>query len=61
MKNETYDIEKAINGDNNALGRLFGGVQDLAYNLSLRMLGNPQDAETGRGYPGLAKGWRVFE
>ncbi len=38
-------IEKAMSGDKNALQGLLVGVQDMLYNLSLRMLGSPHDAE----------------
>jgi RNA polymerase sigma factor (sigma-70 family) len=38
-------IELALNGDKQALELLLGGVQDMVYNLSLRMLGSPHDAE----------------
>lgn len=46
MGNEEYElVDKAVNGDKKALGRLLAGVWDMVYNLSLRMLGSPQDAE----------------
>ncbi|MBC3798231.1 RNA polymerase sigma factor [Acetobacterium tundrae] len=49
MKNEMKDmhgkIELAVNGDKQALETLLGSVQDMVYNLSLRMLGSPHDAE----------------
>ena len=38
-------VEKAISGDKNALETLIAGVQDLVFNLSLRMLGTFPDAE----------------
>ena len=38
-------IELALNGDKRALESLLVGVQDMVYNLSLRMLGSPHDAE----------------
>ena len=38
-------VEKAISGDKNALESLIVGVQDLVFNLSLRMLGTFADAE----------------
>ncbi len=38
-------VDRAIGGDKKALEELLGGIQDMVYNLSLRMLGNPQDAE----------------
>lgn len=46
MKNESFElIDKAVDGDKNALGALLFSVQDMVYNLSLRMLGSPHDAE----------------
>ncbi len=46
MQNEAFElIDKAVNGDKKALGSLLVSVQDMVYNLSLRMLGSPQDAE----------------
>lgn len=46
MENEVFElIDKAVNGDKKALGCLLASEQDLVYNLSLRMLGSPQDAE----------------
>ncbi|MEL7657778.1 MAG: RNA polymerase sigma factor [Bacillota bacterium] len=41
--NET--VEKAMNGDKQALEELIISVKDKVYNLSLRMLWNPADAE----------------
>ncbi|HBV88619.1 MAG TPA: RNA polymerase subunit sigma-24 [Desulfosporosinus sp.] len=38
-------VEKAINGDKQALNELIVGIKDKIYNLSLRMLWNPADAE----------------
>ena len=38
-------IEKAAAGDRKALGSLIAGVQDIVFNLSLRMLGTFADAE----------------
>ena len=38
-------IDQAVNGDKKALETLLLSVQDMLYNLSLRMLGSPQDAE----------------
>ena len=38
-------VEKAISGDKNALETLIAGVQELVFNLSLRMLGTFADAE----------------
>lgn len=37
--------EKAVNGDKQALDQLILGIKDKIYNLSLRMLWNPVDAE----------------
>ncbi len=50
MKKKTNEelqafVEKAISGDKNALETLIAGVQDLVFNLSLRMLGTFPDAE----------------
>ncbi len=42
---EKQMIEKAVLGDQEALETLLSGVQDMIYNLSLRMLGMPPDAE----------------
>jgi RNA polymerase sigma factor (sigma-70 family) len=38
-------VLKARNGDHHALEAIFTAMQDRIYNLALRMLGNPQDAE----------------
>lgn len=38
-------VAQAVLGDQAALEELLAGVQDRIYNLSLRMLGAPQDAE----------------
>lgn len=38
-------VDKAIAGDKNALESLIAGVQDIVFNLSLRMLGTFADAE----------------
>ncbi|MCI8449375.1 MAG: RNA polymerase sigma factor, partial [Eubacterium sp.] len=38
-------IEKAIAGDKKSLEHVIAGVQDLVFNLSLRMLGTFPDAE----------------
>ncbi len=38
-------VEKAVNGDKQALEDLILSVKDKVYNLSLRMLWNPTDAE----------------
>lgn len=38
-------VDKAVGGDKQALEELLLSVQDMVYNLSLRMLGSPHDAE----------------
>ena len=38
-------VDKAISGDKNSLETLIAGVQDIVFNLSLRMLGTFADAE----------------
>lgn len=46
MQNETFEfIDKAVSGDKQALQSILLSVQDMIYNLSLRMLGSPHDAE----------------
>lgn len=46
MQNETFElVDKAVNGDKKALQSLLVSVQDMIFNLSLRMLGSPHDAE----------------
>ncbi len=45
IDNEKQTLEKAIAGDQKALEELLGGVQDMVFNLSLRMLGMIPDAE----------------
>lgn len=46
MQNETFEtIDKAVSGDKQALETILISVQDMIYNLSLRMLGNPDDAK----------------
>lgn len=46
MQKETFEfIDKAVSGDKEALQSILISVQDMVYNLSLRMLGNPHDAE----------------
>jgi RNA polymerase sigma factor (sigma-70 family) len=46
MQNETFElIDLAINGDKKSLEALLLSVSDMVYNISLRMLGNPHDAE----------------
>ncbi len=38
-------VDRALQGDKQALETLLSGIQDMVYNLSLRMLGSPHDAE----------------
>ncbi len=38
-------VDTAVSGDKQALQSLIAGVEDMIYNLSLRMLGSPHDAE----------------
>lgn len=46
IQNEMSElIDQAIAGDKKALENLLMGVQDIIFNLSLRMLGSVQDAE----------------
>lgn len=46
MKTEQFVlVDKAVSGDRQALEELLISVQDMIYNLSLRMLGSPYDAE----------------
>jgi RNA polymerase sigma factor (sigma-70 family) len=46
MNEETFIlVDKAVDGDKKALEELIISVEDMIYNLSLRMLGNPHDAE----------------
>lgn len=45
IENEKQRIKEAISGDKKALEALLGGVQDMVFNLSLRMLGVVPDAE----------------
>ena len=45
QKEEFHLIDKAVGGDKQALEDLLLSVQDMVYNLSLRMLGSPHDAE----------------
>lgn len=46
QNDETFEIvDKAINGNKKALETLILEVEDLIYNLSLRMLGSPYDAQ----------------
>ncbi len=42
---QSYLVDKALGGDKQALGELLLGVGDMIYNLSLRILGSPHDAE----------------
>ena len=44
-QNMTELIDRAMAGDNESLETLIAGVQDLVFNLSLRMLGTFPDAE----------------
>lgn len=43
--NPEQALARALEGDRQALEELLSSVQDLIFNLSLRMLGNVQDAE----------------
>lgn len=46
MKTEPFILlDRAISGDKQALEELLAEVQEMVYNLSLRMLGSPHDAE----------------
>lgn len=46
MQDKTFElIDKAVNVDKKALSTLLASVQDIVFNLSLRMLGSPIDAE----------------
>ncbi len=46
MEDETFRlVDNAVNGDKQALADLILSIEDFIYNLSLRMLGNPHDAE----------------
>jgi RNA polymerase sigma factor (sigma-70 family) len=45
MTHEEELISKARQGDRVALGELLGAMKNLVYNLAIRMLGNPADAE----------------
>jgi RNA polymerase sigma factor (sigma-70 family) len=42
---EKVMIDLAVNGDKDAMESLVSSVQDMIYNLSLRMLGSVQEAE----------------
>ena len=45
MTREEELISRARGGDRAALGELLGAMKNLVYNLAIRMLGNPADAE----------------
>src|SRR5262249_6318418 len=45
MTHEEALISRARGGDRAALGELLGAMKNLVYNLAIRMLGNPADAE----------------
>lgn len=46
MEDKTFRlIDNAVNGDKQALEDLILSIEDFIYNLSLRMLGTPHDAE----------------
>jgi RNA polymerase sigma factor (sigma-70 family) len=45
MSTEELLVERARNGDRAALEELIHTIKDLVYNLAIRMLGNPADAE----------------
>ena len=45
MTHEEELISRARAGDRAALGELLAAMKDLVYNLAIRMLGNPADAE----------------
>lgn len=45
MANEAELIERARRGDKQALSQLVALTKDLVFNLAVRMLGNPADAE----------------
>lgn len=46
MQDETFNlVDKAVSGDKQALENLILSVEDIVYNLSLRMLGSTHDAE----------------
>ena len=46
MQTETFElIDKAVAGNKKALEGLILGVEDMIYNLSLRMLGSLYDAQ----------------
>lgn len=40
MRNESFElVDKAVEGNKDALGKLILSVNDMVFNLSLRMLG----------------------
>ena len=41
-------VDRALSGSREALVALIEAVQDDVYNVALRMLGDPSDAEIGR-------------
>ena len=45
MENINELVDKAVNGDKLALEKVIDSIKDSIYNLSLRMLWNPDDAE----------------
>lgn len=45
LTNEKDVIEQAVSGDRNAMEFLVSSVQDMIYNLSIRILGSVQEAE----------------
>jgi len=45
QSNQFQLVDRAIDGDKQALEELLVSIQDLVYNLSLRMLGSPHDAQ----------------
>ena len=46
MQDETFSlVDKAVDGDKQALEDLILSIEDLIYNLALRMLGTIHDAE----------------
>ena len=45
MKSTNELVKLAVKGDKNALEELILSVQDMVYNLALRMLWHPEDAK----------------
>lgn len=45
LTNENEMIDLAVSGDKNAMEALVGSVQDMVYNLSIRILGSIHEAE----------------